>query len=117
MEEAKTWLITGCSTGLGRNMAKVLLEKGDNVAVTARKAVAVERGAFRTDFSGRSLTQSGSRNDDYEETAGKRRIGADKTDGTQHGDPYRGAQKIVEIVEGGEYEGNVIMVVLKVIKK
>lgn len=28
-----------------------------------------------------------------------------------------GAQKIVGIVEGGEYEGNVIMVVLKVIKK
>lgn len=32
----KTWLITGCSSGLGRNMAEVLLEKGEQVAVTAR---------------------------------------------------------------------------------
>lgn len=36
MAKSKTWLITGCSTGLGRNMAKVLLENGENVAVTAR---------------------------------------------------------------------------------
>lgn len=34
---AKTWLITGCSTGFGRAMAEVLLERGDNVAATARR--------------------------------------------------------------------------------
>lgn len=33
----KTWLITGCSTGFGRAMAEVLLERGDRVAATARK--------------------------------------------------------------------------------
>ena len=33
----KTWLITGCSTGFGRAMAEVLLERGDNVVATARK--------------------------------------------------------------------------------
>lgn len=33
----KTWLVTGCSTGFGRAMAKVLLERGDRVAATARR--------------------------------------------------------------------------------
>lgn len=32
----KTWLVTGCSTGLGRSLAKAVLQKGDNVVVTAR---------------------------------------------------------------------------------
>lgn len=31
-----TWLITGCSSGLGRNLATVALEQGKRVAVTAR---------------------------------------------------------------------------------
>jgi NAD(P)-dependent dehydrogenase (short-subunit alcohol dehydrogenase family) len=36
-----TWLITGCSTGLGRALAEVLLARGDNVVVTAREVSAV----------------------------------------------------------------------------
>lgn len=32
----KTWLITGCSTGIGRGIAKAALEAGDNVVLTAR---------------------------------------------------------------------------------
>lgn len=32
----KTWLITGCSGGLGRSIAQAALEHGENVAVTAR---------------------------------------------------------------------------------
>lgn len=35
MDKMKTWLITGCSSGLGKNMAEVLLENGEQVAVTA----------------------------------------------------------------------------------
>lgn len=31
-----TWLITGCSTGLGRALARAALAKGDNAVVTAR---------------------------------------------------------------------------------
>ncbi len=31
-----TWLITGCSTGLGRALAQAVLERGDNAVVTAR---------------------------------------------------------------------------------
>ncbi|RYY55842.1 MAG: SDR family NAD(P)-dependent oxidoreductase [Chitinophagaceae bacterium] len=33
---AKVWLITGCSTGFGRELAKEVLSLGDNVVVTAR---------------------------------------------------------------------------------
>ena len=47
------------------------------------KVMVVELGAFRTDFAGRSLTQSNVVIDDYNETAGKRRIGNDKSHGTQ----------------------------------
>jgi len=41
MNEAKVWLITGCSTGLGRALAQHALERGDRVAVTARNRAAV----------------------------------------------------------------------------
>ena len=34
---SKVWLITGCSTGFGRELAKYVLESGNQVAVTARK--------------------------------------------------------------------------------
>ena len=37
-----TWLITGCSTGLGRSLAEAVLEAGFNAVVTARDPRAVE---------------------------------------------------------------------------
>jgi NAD(P)-dependent dehydrogenase (short-subunit alcohol dehydrogenase family) len=33
-----TWLITGCSTGLGRSLAEAVLARGDNAIITARDA-------------------------------------------------------------------------------
>ncbi len=63
------------------------------------KVMVVEPGAFRTDFAGRSLTQSETCIRDYEMTAGKRRIGKDMTHGTQPGDPDKGASLIMEAVE------------------
>jgi NAD(P)-dependent dehydrogenase (short-subunit alcohol dehydrogenase family) len=53
----------------------------------------VEPGAFRTDFAGRSLTQSSTVIDDYAETAGKRRKEHDTAHGTQPGDPPRQLQR------------------------
>ena len=38
----RTWLITGCSTGLGRALAEAVLAHGDNAVVTARDVTAVE---------------------------------------------------------------------------
>lgn len=38
----KVWLITGCSTGFGRELATYLLKEGYQVAVTARKTADVQ---------------------------------------------------------------------------
>ncbi len=38
----KTWLITGASKGFGREWAEAALERGDNVAATARKPETLE---------------------------------------------------------------------------
>ncbi len=38
---ARAWLITGCSTGFGREIARVALARGQRVAVTARRVEAV----------------------------------------------------------------------------
>lgn len=62
-------------------------------------AMVVEPGGFRTDFSGRSLQQSGEAIGDYSETAGKRRKENDTTHGTQPGDPAKGAAAIITAVE------------------
>lgn len=37
-----TWLITGCSTGLGRALASAALDRGENVVITARDVAAIE---------------------------------------------------------------------------
>jgi NAD(P)-dependent dehydrogenase (short-subunit alcohol dehydrogenase family) len=62
----------------------------------------VEPGAFRTDFAGRSLTQSSTVIDDYAETAGKRRKEHDTMHGTQPGDPAKAARAIIAAVESDE---------------
>lgn len=36
MASSRHWFITGCSTGLGRGLAEVLIERGENVTATAR---------------------------------------------------------------------------------
>jgi NAD(P)-dependent dehydrogenase (short-subunit alcohol dehydrogenase family) len=65
-------------------------------------AMAVEPGGFRTDFAGRSLTQSAEEIADYAETAGKRRKENDTVHGTQPGDPARAARALVDVVASGK---------------
>lgn len=72
------------------------------VAPLGITATVVEPGAFRTDFSGRSLTQSDTVIDDYADTAGKRRKEHDTTHGTQPGDPAKAATVLVDAIDGGE---------------
>ena len=78
--------------GLSWSLRKELAPLG--ITVTA-----VEPGAFRTDFSGRSLAQSGIAIADYAGTAGRRRKEHDTVHGTQPGDPAKAAQAIVTAVE------------------
>ena len=59
-------------------------------------------GGFRTDFAGRSLTQSATVIDDYAETAGQRRKELDTSHGNQPGDPAKAAQAIITAVESAE---------------
>jgi NAD(P)-dependent dehydrogenase (short-subunit alcohol dehydrogenase family) len=78
--------------GLSGSLQKELQPLG--ISVTA-----VEPGAFRTDFAGRSLTQSAAAIPDYAETAGKRRKENDTVHGTQPGDPGKAAEAIIAVVE------------------
>lgn len=62
------------------------------------KVMIVEPGAFRTDFAGRSLTESSIVINDYDKTSGQRRIGKDKTHGTQPGDPDKAAKLVIRAI-------------------
>jgi NAD(P)-dependent dehydrogenase (short-subunit alcohol dehydrogenase family) len=62
----------------------------------------VEPGAFRTDFAGRSLTQSATVIDDYAGTAGQRRRENDTMHGNQAGDPAKAGAAIIAAVESAE---------------
>ena len=60
--------------------------------------MAVEPGGFRTDFAGRSLTQSATVIDDYADTAGKRRKEHDTAHGSQPGDPVKAAHALITAI-------------------
>ena len=54
-----TWLITGCSTGLGRSLAEAVIAAGHNAAVTARDVGKVaDLAEGNTDPSSRSPSTS-----------------------------------------------------------
>jgi NAD(P)-dependent dehydrogenase (short-subunit alcohol dehydrogenase family) len=72
-------------------------------------AMAVEPGGFRTDFAGRSLTQSAEPIADYAETAGRRRKEHDTVHGTQPGDPERAARAIITAVESPQPPGLLLL--------
>jgi NAD(P)-dependent dehydrogenase (short-subunit alcohol dehydrogenase family) len=69
------------------------------VAPLGITAMVVEPGGFRTDFAGRSLTQSANPIADYADTAGKRRKEHDTAHGTQPGNPAKAAAALIEAVE------------------
>ncbi|WP_214401625.1 oxidoreductase [Pseudonocardia lacus] len=65
-------------------------------------ALSVEPGGFRTDFAGRSLTQSAEAIADYADTAGRRRKENDTVHGTQPGDPAKAAEAVIAAVAAPE---------------
>ena len=70
---------------------------------------AIEPGGFRTDFAGRSLTQSATAIGDYADTAGKRRKEHDTAHGTQPGDPDKAARAIIAVVESPNPPGLLVL--------
>lgn len=69
------------------------------VAPLGIKVTIIEPGAFRTDFSGRSLSVPEQQIDDYAETAGKFIQWVQDVDGKQPGDPVKAAQAMIQVVE------------------
>ena len=53
MQNRETWLITGCSSGLGEQLALEALEQGKNVVVTARDTAKLAH--FAKKFPGTAL--------------------------------------------------------------
>ncbi|QDG62529.1 oxidoreductase [Pseudarthrobacter sp. NIBRBAC000502771] len=70
---------------------------------------AIEPGGFRTDFAGRSLTQSATAIGDYADTAGKRRKEVDTAHGSQPGDPDKAAKAILAVVDSPNPPGLLVL--------
>jgi NAD(P)-dependent dehydrogenase (short-subunit alcohol dehydrogenase family) len=70
------------------------------VAPLGIRVTIVEPGPFRTNFLGDSLGWTTGKIADYDQTAGKARDYQKQFDGTQAGDPVRGAKAIVDAVTG-----------------
>ncbi len=88
--------------GLSGSLQKEVKPLGISVTV-------VEPGGFRTDFAGRSLTQSAGAIADYADTAGKRRKEHDTVHGTQQGDPDKAAAAIITAVEAPDTPGFLLL--------
>ncbi|HYG88999.1 MAG TPA: oxidoreductase [Azospirillum sp.] len=69
------------------------------VAPLGIRVLLVEPGPFRTDWAGRSLKQSPTFIDDYEQTSGERRRQIAGYSGKQPGDPVRAAEAIIAAVQ------------------
>lgn len=67
------------------------------VAPLGIQVISVQPGAFRTDWSGRSMQRSALRMADYEESVGSRLDMIAQIDGKQPGDPRRAAELFVRI--------------------
>ncbi len=66
------------------------------------KVLIVEPGPFRTDWSGRSILESKTVIEDYDQTAGERRRQTKKGSGKQVGDPVRAGEAIIKAVEADD---------------
>lgn len=52
----KTWLITGCSSGLGRQLAEAVAARGDRLVVTARSTESLKSLGERYSETVRSIS-------------------------------------------------------------
>jgi NAD(P)-dependent dehydrogenase (short-subunit alcohol dehydrogenase family) len=88
---------TGFYSASKHALEGVMEALGKEVAPLGINVVSVQPGAFRTDWSGRSMQRSGRRIADYAEIVGSRLDMIAAIDGRQPGDPVRAAQIFVEL--------------------
>jgi NAD(P)-dependent dehydrogenase (short-subunit alcohol dehydrogenase family) len=75
----------------------------DSLAAEGRpigiRVTCIEPGPFRTDWAGRSVSQTENRIPDYAETAGARLANAKRGSGRQPGDPVRAMEAVIAIAQ------------------
>lgn len=80
--------------GLSESLAK-------EVGPLGIKVLLVEPGPFRTDWAGRSTARTETSIEDYKEAVGTRMKTSLEGSGKQKGDPVRGCEAIIKVVEEG----------------
>lgn len=88
---------TGFYSASKHALEGVMEALGKEVAPLGIQVVTIQPGAFRTDWSGRSMQRSGERIDDYADSVGSRLDMIAAIDGKQPGDPVRAAQVFVDL--------------------
>tara|TARA_R110002073_G_scaffold160990_2_gene316599 strand:+ start:1866 stop:2714 length:849 start_codon:yes stop_codon:yes gene_type:complete len=88
---------TGFYSASKHALEGVMEALGKEVSTLGIQVVTIQPGAFRTDWSGRSMQRGGQRIDDYAESVGSRLDMIAAIDGKQPGDPVRAAQVFVDM--------------------
>jgi len=88
---------TGFYSASKHALEGVMEALGKEVAPLGIEVVTIQPGAFRTDWSGRSMQRSEQRIADYAEIVGSRLDMIAAIDGLQPGDPVRAAQIFVQL--------------------
>src|SRR5690606_3746641 len=73
------------------------------------KVTCIEPGPFRTDWAGRSMTQTANKIADYADIVGARLKNTKKISGNQPGDPVRAANAIIQISDMADAPRHIVM--------
>ena len=73
------------------------------------RVTCIEPGPFRTDWAGRSMTQTACEIADYAETAGARMQATKTRSGQQPGDPVRAADAMIEIADAADAPRHLVL--------
>ena len=79
------------------------------VAPLGIKVTCIEPGPFRTDWAGRSMTQTTNHIADYADTVGARLKSTKERSGKQPGDPVRAADAIIKISETADAPRHLVL--------
>ncbi len=100
---------TGFYSASKHALEGVMEALGKEVAALGIQVVTIQPGAFRTDWSGRSMQRSGTRIEDYADAVGSRLDMIAAIDGKQPGDPVRAAQVFVDMATMDEPPAQLVL--------